>query len=56
MSGTIDISISDKEYERVLEKETKMVYELYPEAVKYGFCVIDINCFYTPDFRRNRIL
>ncbi len=33
MSGTIEISLSDKEYERLIDKETKMIYELYPEAV-----------------------
>jgi hypothetical protein len=43
MSGTIEISLSDKEYERLIDKETKMIYELYPEAVQYGYCVIHRN-------------
>ena len=34
MSGTLNISIADKEYERVIDKETNMIYELSPEAVQ----------------------
>ena len=56
MSGTIEISLADKEYERIIDKETLMIYELYTEAVQYGFCVININAFYTPEFRQNRII
>lgn len=56
MSGTINISLSDKEYERVLLKETNMIYELYPEAIKYDFCIIHHNVFYTPEFRKNRLI
>ena len=47
MSGTIEISISDKEYERLIDKETNMIYELYPEAVQYGYCIIHRSQFYT---------
>lgn len=56
MSGTIEISLSDKEYERLIDKETKMIYELYPEAVQYGYCVIHRSQFYTKEFRNNRII
>lgn len=56
MSGTIEITISDKEFDRIIDKETNMVYELYPEAVNYNYCVIHMNTFYTQEFRNNRII
>lgn len=56
MSGTLNLSLADKEYERIIDKETNMIYELYPEAVSYNFCVIHKNVFYTPEFRRNRMI
>ena len=56
MSGTLNISIADKEYERVIDKETNMIYELYPEAVQYEYCIIDHRVFMTPEFRRTRTI
>jgi hypothetical protein len=56
MSGSINISIKDAEYERVLDKEIKMVYQLYPVSVKHQYTVIPRAAFYTADFRRNRTL
>ena len=56
MSGTINITIKDAEYERVLDKEMKMVYQLYPVAVKESFTIIPNQIFYTPEFRANRTI
>ena len=32
MSGSINISLTDAEYERIMNKEINMVYQLYPVA------------------------
>lgn len=56
MSGTLKLSIADKEYERVIDKETNMIYELYPEAVKYEYCVINWETFQTREFRNTRTI
>ena len=56
MSGSIDISLTKKEYERVLTKETKMIYELYPDSIKAAYCIIPASTFYTPEFRRTRTI
>ena len=56
MSGSINISLTDAEYERILDKEINMVYQLYPVAVKHQYCVIDKRQFYTPEFKANRTI
>lgn len=56
MSGTINISLSDKEYGRLIDKELKMIPELYCEAIKYDKCIIPSDLFYTPEFRKNRCI
>ena len=56
MSGSLNISITDKEYKRVIDKEMQMIYELYPEAIHYDYCIIDVNSFYTKEFREKRML
>ena len=47
MSGTINLSLPDKEYSRIIDKELNMIYELYVEAVKYDKCVIPRDVFYS---------
>lgn len=54
MSGSLNISLPEKEYERIIDKELLMIYELYPEAIKYDYTIIDVRSFYTPEFRQNR--
>jgi len=56
MSGSINISLTDAEYERIMDKELNMVYQLYPVAVEHNYCVVPRSAFYTPEFRRNRTL
>lgn len=56
MSGSINISLQDKEYGRVIDKETNMIYEYYPDAIKHSYCVIPHQYFYTPEFRKNRTI
>ena len=46
MSDSINLSLTDKEFSRVIDKETNMIYELYPEAIKYDFVIIHHNVFY----------
>lgn len=56
MSDSINLSLTDKEFSRVIDKETNMIYELYPEAIKYDFVIIHHSVFYQPEFRKNRII
>ena len=54
MSGTIKLTIAVKEYERLLNRELKMMYQLYPVAVEHDYCVLSTDVFYSPEFRRTR--
>lgn len=56
MSGSININLSDAEYKRITEKEIRMLYQLYPVAVKHQYCIIPRGYFYTPEFRKNRTI
>lgn len=54
MSGTIKINVQPKELERVINRELKMMYQLYPVAVEHDYCVLSTDIFYSPEFRRTR--
>ena len=56
MSGTINLSLPDKEYNRIIDRELRMIPELYVEAVKYDKCVIPRDVFYSQEFRKNRCI
>ena len=56
MSGSLNITLTEKEYERVIDKETNMLYELYTEAIRRDYVIIDVRTFYTPEFRQNRLI
>ena len=56
MSGTINLSLPDKEYNRIIDRELNMIYELYLESVKYDKCVIPRDVFYSEEFRKNRCI
>ena len=56
LSGSIKITINKKEYERVLDRELKMIYQLYPVAVEHSYCVIPRQVFYTREFRERRFI
>lgn len=56
MSGSLNITLTEKEYERVIDKETNMLYEIYPEAIRHDYTIIDARSFYTPEFRKNRLI
>ena len=47
MSGTINISLPEQEYNRIIDRELRMIPELYVEAVKYDKCVIPRYVFYS---------
>lgn len=56
MSGSLNITLTDAEYERICEKEINMLYQLYPVTVKHQYCIIPRQQFYTREFRNNRTI
>lgn len=56
LSGALAVEIPDKEYNRIIDRELKMVYELSAEAVKESYTIIPVEYFYTPEFRKNRTI
>ena len=56
ISGALSIDIPDKEYDRIINKELKAVYELSPEAVKESYTIIPVEYFYREEFRKNRTI
>lgn len=56
ISGALSIEIPDKEYDRIINKELKAVYELSPEAVKESYTIIPAEYFYREEFRKNRTI
>lgn len=56
MSGTINIKMSQKEIDRIIDNETKQIYEIYRDALVEKYTIIPREYFYTPEFRKNRTL
>ena len=56
MSGTINITINDKEYSRILDRELRMIYQLYPVAAEHSYCVIPPQVFWSREFRLKRFI
>lgn len=56
LSGALAIDIPDKEYDRVIDRGLKMLYQINPDALKESYCIIPCEYFYTPEFRKNRII
>ena len=56
MSGTINLSLPDKEYNRIIDRELNMIYELYVEAVKYDKCVYQEMYFIQKNLERIGVL
>lgn len=56
ISGALPLPLPDAEYVRIADKELKTMYEINSEATEQCYCIIDRNFFYTPEFRRNRII
>ena len=56
LSGALSINLPDKEYNRIIDRELKTIYELSPEAIKESYTIIPVQYFYTPEFRRNRTI
>ena len=54
MSGSINISLAPKEYERICKKELKMLYTLYPDTAKKEFTILPWELFHTPLFKEKR--
>ena len=53
ISGALSIEIPDKEYDRIINKELKAVYELSPEAVKESYTIIPVEYFYREELTIN---
>jgi hypothetical protein len=56
MSGTINITINDKEYSRIIDRELRTLYELYTVASEHSYCVIPVYVFASPEFRQKRFI
>lgn len=56
LSGALSIDLPEAEYNRVIDREKKELYNLYPNAVKHQFCIIPVEVFRTPEFRKNRTI
>jgi len=56
MSNTINISLSDREYERLVDRELRMVYELDNDSVRYDKYIIPRDVFYSQEFRKTRTI
>ena len=48
LSGALAINLPDKEFERIIDREVKALYELSPEAVKESYTIIPVDYFYKP--------
>lgn len=56
LSGSINIQLPDKEYERIIENVIDEVYQLDPRALENKFCVLPWQIFTTPAFRATRLI
>lgn len=56
LSGTIEIKLTDKEIERIIDNETRQLYEIYRDALVEKYTIIPVEKFYTPEFRATRTL
>lgn len=56
LSGALQVNLPDKEYNRIIDRELKMVYELSPDAIQESYTIIPVEYFYTPEFRKNRTI
>ena len=56
MSGAININLSDKEYNRIIEKELRKLYQIYPVTLYKTFMIIHLDVFRSPEFRRTRTI
>ena len=56
MSGALQISLPDKEIERIIDNETNALYDKYRDALVEKYTIVPRNLFYTPEFRATRTL
>lgn len=56
MSGALAVNLPDKEYDRIITKELKTLYDIYSETAVKSFCVLPVQLFHTPEFRKNRYI
>ena len=54
VSGALPINMPEKEYNRIIDKGIRAMYEMNPDAMIDQYVIIPINYFYTPEFRKNR--
>lgn len=56
ISGQLSINVPQKEIERIIDKETKYLAEIYPDMLQDSYCILHPNIFRSPDFRENRTI
>lgn len=56
ISGTLAINMPEKEYNRIIDKGIRAMYEMNPDAMIDQYVVIPVNYFYTKEFRENRTI
>ena len=56
MSGSIQLKLAQQEYDRIIERELRGIYQIDPMAVRKEFTIIPLQVFYTPEFRKSRTI
>lgn len=56
LGGAIGIQLPKAEIDRVIDKATNEVYELYTDSLEHKFLLMPSSIFWTPEFRANRTI
>lgn len=57
MSGALkQMTLPDKEIYRIIDNETRQLYDIDPDALKQSYTIVPNQYFYTPEFRATRTL
>lgn len=56
LSGALSINLPDAEYNRIIDRELKQLYELYKDTLRETYTIIPVEYFYKPEFRKNRTI
>ena len=56
LSGALAVTLPDAEYNRIIDRELKVLYEIDSETQLDSYCIIPARLFYTPEFRKSRTI
>lgn len=56
MSGSLTVNITEKEINRIIDRELKTMYDMNPEATELAWLIIPMKKFYEPEFRKTRTI